>query len=597
VGAAPLSVFAPARPRVGRLELAVPRDRVALAALAVLVTLLVVLTWQTWGDFGQDTGYDLVAGARVAHGQLPYRDFFYYYGPLAPFVLGFAALIGGSGIGPAVAVGLVLACSIVLATYVLGRMYAGVVGGFLAAAITAPVAFAPTNFSFVMPHSFSVTLALLTSLCFLISLGRYAQCGRERWLAAAGLSTGLVLLTRPEFSIAVLAAAVLWFVLRIRSGQGTRREVALFAGPALGVPAVVYGSFLTAVSPHRLIFENLYPAHLLRDGGSAVLKAYAPLTVSSFVSLGGKLLLYSAAIVVLLALAEALARGGRARFAATAAAVGAALVLVVVAAARPESVRYYLSYAYGWIPAGIAVAVVVLLARYRRRGGTWSSAAQAELAGAVFLAVLAGKTYADFLIYAHIPQLAAYAIPFAAVFLASLHLVELGRLRTGALLGAAWLVFLAGVGAELTIKDARAQSATVRGPGGTMAATPPEARMYQQALSWIERTTPRGKPILVAPQLTSLYVLSGRTDPLPQISLLPGALASPADERDAIARLERDGVRTVVTSRRVYADEHQTAFGGSFDHVLAAWIHRTFRHVATLRAGGAVPALDVWVSR
>ena len=55
------------------------------------------------------------------------------------------------------------------------------------------------------------------------------------------------------------------------------------------------------------------------------------------------------------------------------------------------------------------------------------------------------------------------------------------------------------------------------------------------------------------------------------------------------------GFLQIVTSRRVYADEHQTAFGGSFDRVLAAWIHHGFRHAATLSAGRAAPTLDVWV--
>ena len=67
-------------------------DRVAIGALGLLFVALAVLTWGTWGDLGQDTGYDLVAGTRVAHGELPYVDFVYYYGPLAPFVLGLAAL-------------------------------------------------------------------------------------------------------------------------------------------------------------------------------------------------------------------------------------------------------------------------------------------------------------------------------------------------------------------------------------------------------------------------------------------------------------------------------------------------------------------------
>src|SRR5919201_6596337 len=108
-----MSVIAPARAREMRFELVGSGEAVALGGLAVLVGLLIALTWGTWGDIGQDTGYDLIAGAHVAHGQLPYVDFNYYYGPLAPFLLGLAYFLGGDGVGPATGLGIVLACAIV----------------------------------------------------------------------------------------------------------------------------------------------------------------------------------------------------------------------------------------------------------------------------------------------------------------------------------------------------------------------------------------------------------------------------------------------------------------------------------------------------
>ena len=144
------------------------------------------LTWGAWGDLGQDTGYDLVAGSRVAHGQLPYVDFVYYYGPLAPFVLGLAAWIGGAGVGPAIAVG--------LASRVVDRrpdlrarahLLRAAAGGILAGAIVAGVAFAPTNFSFVLPHTETATFGIACLLVFVLGLGLYESGGTARWLVAA----------------------------------------------------------------------------------------------------------------------------------------------------------------------------------------------------------------------------------------------------------------------------------------------------------------------------------------------------------------------------------------------------------------------------
>ena len=83
--------------RAARTQVCLRADAVALGGLALFVGILAAATWGTWGDLDSDTGYDLVAGARVADGELPYRDFTYYYGPLAPFLSGLAALLGGSG--------------------------------------------------------------------------------------------------------------------------------------------------------------------------------------------------------------------------------------------------------------------------------------------------------------------------------------------------------------------------------------------------------------------------------------------------------------------------------------------------------------------
>ena len=166
-------------------------------------------------------------GDRFAHGELPYVDSIYYYGPLAPALLGLAARVGGAGIGPFVALGLIVACAIVLATYALGRAAAGTLGGFLAAALVIPAAFGANQFSYVLPHTSAATIGILTVLAALLALRRFAVSGQERWLLAAGLAAGLSTLTKPEFAFAAFAACALWLAFR-RSA----REVVLIADRA-----------------------------------------------------------------------------------------------------------------------------------------------------------------------------------------------------------------------------------------------------------------------------------------------------------------------------------------------------------------------------
>jgi hypothetical protein len=162
----------------------------------------------------------------------------------------------------------------------------------------------------------------------------------------------------------------------------------------------------------------------------------------------------------------------------------------------------------------------------------------------------------------------------------------------------AWLTFLAVAGMGLTLNDARLESATVHGPGGTIAARPGQAAVYRQTLGWIERSTAPHAQILLAPQLTWLYALSERRNPLPELSLLPGALAEPGSEQATIRRLEQARVPLIVTERRTFEGYGHTYFGGSFDRDLAAWIRSHYRHAALLGSSGpAEDAVVIWLRR
>jgi hypothetical protein len=581
------------RARAERIRVAVSPEVLALVGLGVLAATMAAFTWGTWGDLDSDTGYDIVAGIRVAHGELPYADFTYYYGPLSPFLSGLAALIGGDGFGPAIVLGLIITIALIGATYALARTFVGPLGSFLAAAFTAEVALIPNNYSFVLPHTYAATLGTLLLVLFILCLRRYSSSAAERWLAAAGALGGLLTLTKPEVTAAAFAAGVVWLALRAAGGARWHRELVLLAAPALAIPALVYGAFLTQVSAHRLFLENLYPSEVLKGGGNTLVKARMPLDIGRIAEVGGKLVLYAGGCALLLVIARSLEARGIRRLPLIA--VGTALLAGVLAGvAQADRLREAFYYFYGWIPAGVVVALAVLLFRYRRKRGS-ELEAQMALPAAAALSVVAATTYAAFVTHGWRPQMAVYYIPLAAVFLVRLHLVDLARTRSGWALGLAWIVFLLATGTVLTLRDAHAESATVEGPGGTLAETPREAALYQEALGWIQNRTEPGDPILVAPIMTGLYPLSGREDVMREISLIPSALPSAADERAAITRLEAAGVRLAITDNRTWKGYGQTSFGDSFDRTLAGWIHHNFKHVATLRAGGSSPrALDVW---
>jgi hypothetical protein len=589
-----VTVQAASRAEVGRLRVAVGADALALAGLGLLVVAIAAATWGTWGDLDSDTGFDLIAGARVAEGELPYRDFTYYYGPLAPAAVALLSLLGGSGLSGAVALGLASTVAVVGATYALARLLVDPLGAFLAAAITAAVAFTPNNYSYVLPHTFAAPLGTLLLLCFLLGIGRFARTARPGWLLCAGVSAGLVTLTKPEPALAVVAAACAWLALRRRaSGLGLREAVPLIA-PALAVPAAVYGGLLTAVSPHELLFENLYPVDELAAGGDTLVRARMPLGVDAFALMLGKLALYAGGAALLVLLGRAFGAGGRrARWLTAGIAVAAALALAAVAA-KPDGLRDGFYYAWGWIPAGALVAVAVAAGRFRRRRGGWSDSAQLQLAAAVALAAVAATCLA-FTFHGWRPQMSVYYAPLAALLVVRLHLVELARSAVAYRLGVAWVAFLAAGGIYLALDEAGKEQVTVRGPGGSLAEAPAVAALYRQALAEVEARSRPGDPILVTPLMTGLYVLSERENPLREISTMPSGLPTDADERAAVARMERAGVRLVVTDTRSWPGYGHAAFGETFQRLVAGWVEREFARVRTIRTPGDDRALHIWV--
>ena len=573
-------VFGRGRAVAQTRSLAMSADGIAVLGLTLLGAALVVLTWGTWGDLGRDTGYDLVAGARVAHGQLPYADFPYYYGPIAPFLLGLAAWIGGDGLTPAIVVGLIVAATIVGLTYALARTFVGALGAFLASTIVLGVAVSPTNFSYVLPHTEAMTLGIAALLALLLVLARMPASPTPAWLVVAGVPAGIVALTKPELEVAALAAGVAWLVAR----RLPFRSICAFAAPALGIPAFVYGAFLTQVSLHALVFDNLYPTKVLQAGGDKILRLHAPLTIPSLAHHAEHIVLYAAGIGTMFSVAWLIDRSPRGlRFVYA----GVALAAAYVALTNLETTRSALQLAYGWIPGGAAIAAILLATAFRREQG-----ASAGLALTVALAIAGGTTYAAFYLHADHAQTAVYFAPLAAVFLAALHLRALVDSRTIALLGVCWLAFLAATGVALAVDDARAETAVVSGPGGSMNVETGDANAYRGALGEIVRTTRPGEPMLVAPQLAALYTLSGRTDALPNISLLPGMLGGVPGEQQAIARLKAAHVRLIVTDQHAFTEYGQGAFGSTFDTTLATWVARNFYRLGTYP--GQSHTLVVW---
>ena len=216
-----------------------------MSAASFLASLLVSTaflgwTWLTWRRMGSlivDGGKELDVPRRLLDGAVLYRDVFWNWGPLAPWVnAGLYRLLGVHS-DTLMWAGLVSAALACLGLYLLARRFVGpltaawVAVAFLAVSVFAqriPIAI----FNFVGPFSFSATYGITLAIWSVLLLVHHARSGKPTTLAASAVLAGLVALTKLETTFAVVVAHGA-FLITVLPRPGRRRVLAWGCGVAV----------------------------------------------------------------------------------------------------------------------------------------------------------------------------------------------------------------------------------------------------------------------------------------------------------------------------------------------------------------------------
>ena len=499
----------------------------ALAALlfagAALISGITILQ----GIQVNDEGLMLQAAARIAGGQVPYRDFWWFYPPGQPYLLGFLWQV----FGPSLLTWRILRvlCDAAVATLAWALARRGgapqplAIGTWLASALAMAY---PTG-----PHPFPLTLALCLGSLLLMD---------RRPVLAGGLA-GVAALWRIEFAAYLGLGVLLAHAIRPVPRREQAEAAALFAGTALAVAVVLYLPVVAAAGIGDS-FDLLirYPVQDFTHYQSLPFPvSYDGVLNTS--SIGGffgdsaeSLLLFYLPLVLMIGLAGAVGalalRFTRERWWQVAAgvfAIGMAHYLVT----RPDVFH----------TAPLAVMVAVL--------GSWAVAERAEPArggAARAVAVVA----------------AGFAIGYAVV-------EGLDR---------RWL-------------ELRADRAELRLPvaDGVRVARSERAPL-ERAVNWVRSHTRPREPIYVATKRSDLvtsgapilYVLADRPNPTRYDIAAPGVVTSAPVQEEIVRDLEANGVRTVVrwTDPLSAAHEPNRAGESTGVTVLDDYLASTYRRVA-----------------
>src|SRR3972149_2965632 len=195
----------------------VPWSRTTLLALATLVIVWAARmygTWATWGHLTIDCGREMYVPAVLAEGKTLYRDVWYPYNPLAPYLNSFLFQLFGIHLHVLYWAGSLAALGCGVFLYLAGMRLGSWLVGWTAAAVMLVQAFQPFIFSFPLPYSFAAVYGCLTACVFLWLAIRAATSESGAWMFGAGSAAAVAMLLKLEYGLACYGAVVLLIVLR-----------------------------------------------------------------------------------------------------------------------------------------------------------------------------------------------------------------------------------------------------------------------------------------------------------------------------------------------------------------------------------------------
>jgi hypothetical protein len=223
------------------------------AVVALCLAILTVQTWRKWGEMLVDFGVQLYLPWKLSTGAMLYRDVAYLTGgPLSQYYHALLFRVFGVSLLTLVVSNLVilalLAALVYVCFYRISDAWTAMMAGV---ALVLVFAFGQYRglgiFNYVSPYAHEIVHGLVLSILVLWLLSRWLLEERIALALVAGIGSGLVLMTKPEISLALTLAQVAALAL---FWQGKHKPVLLarsalaMAGGAILPPAVFFMYFI-----------------------------------------------------------------------------------------------------------------------------------------------------------------------------------------------------------------------------------------------------------------------------------------------------------------------------------------------------------------
>ena len=543
--------------------------------LALVFAALLGVSFERWGHPRTDLGGALDRAARIAAGEVLYRDVQSPYGPLPDYVVAAGFRVFGTRLAVAWTIGLFL---ILVESALLLRIarrfcspaqcLVGLTGFWVL------FAFTPGLFGWVLPNTFASTFGATAATLALALAIEARERGTPGPFVAASIAAGVAGLCKLDYGFAAAVAVVLAACLV--PGRRARLLPAAVV-PGLVVGGLVLGLFASLVPWDVLVSDNLYRMRSL-GRSVAALRAAVPEWSVVVPSALGRYGLEAPIRTAVAATGFALAASGGARVVLGLALAGAAIALPLLPGypGQLDFTLFAASIGYAWTPLAWLIVAVVALEGARR-----SDAADAALLLAGAWSVAQALRWDLRLVWpSYYGVLAPFLVVFVAGRLASV-LVSAPTALAAACVVAVPVAMQAAINAQHYVTVYRW---VLSYPRGTLRMPVMGGQQLATVVDYVRQHTGPDDWVAVFPEERFVNFLAERRQPTRDSGTGPGWLATRQDEEQCIAQLEARRPALIVLSDRRWPE-----FGagdlGSYNPTLVAWVEREYEPVLITTPG------------
>jgi hypothetical protein len=562
--------------------------------LAVVGLLLLAWTWHAWPDILIDFGREVYVPWQLASGKVLYRDIAYFSGPLSPYLNSMWFRVFGAHLDVLLTANLLLLVVLLALLHHLLRAVSDRLSAFVACLVFLVLfAFAQYvmvgNYSYVAPYSHELTHGLLLALAAIAWIGVYAGRRGLFWLLCAGLTLGLVFLTKIEIFLAALLAVIAGLTSTVHRDRSARTRTALhvvaFVCAAL-TPVVATYLLLRTGMPARAALDGLVQQFEMVTNRGITASPFYGASMGTDDPAGNLLRMLAWFGGYVLVLAPAFAASLVIRTTAPYRRVAAAGLFNLTAVVLSLTVRGALWLeAFRPLPLILLMAAAFAVTRARSRS---SDPAPARSVLQISLLVFALVLLCKIALYARLYHY-GFALAMPATLLLVIGLVgwlpalvdRLGGYGAAFRAAALGAVVSAGVG-HLAAMRARLMEKpfTVTTESGVIRTDHVRGPIVAEALHWIEQSTDPDHSLAALPEGATVNFLTKRINPTPYVSLMPIELLTFGEER-ILQAFQAKPPDVVLLVDRDVSEYGFREFGTDYGQALGDWIRSHYVRVNT----------------